>query len=373
MLTGQDEPVTSQQALTLYGSNISYFTGKMENYFRIRGIPYRFKSMQFPRMERQLKREIGVSQMPAVQLSDGRWLTDTTKMIEWFEAGFSDNALIPSDPAQAFIAHLIEDWADEWWWRPAMHYRWHYTEGARFASWHLATEVMGSVWLPVWLKRRLLSQRQRRGYTVGDGLTPTNIPAVEAGVRRLFGQLQAIFSARPYLLGLRPSLADIGLAGPFFRHFALDPVPLEILRQTAPAVLEWVARLWNTTQEDLQGDWLATLPDDIKPLLRDIGAGYLPYLTANAEAVRDGRQRFDIQIDGIEFKNARYSRYRVWCLNELRERWLGLTDEAKKTTQDLLAGQGAWDAMWQPRELPLLPNQEGGLPFRATTKMIGVY
>ncbi|MDG1065059.1 MAG: glutathione S-transferase family protein [Luminiphilus sp.] len=372
-MTAQTESLAAQQALTLYGSNISYFTGKMENYFRIRGIPYHFKSMQFPRMGRQLKQEVGVSQMPAVQLSDGRWLTDTTKMIEWFEAGFSDNALLPPDPDQAFVAHLIEDWADEWWWRPAMHYRWHYPEGARFASWHLATEVMGSVWLPVWLKRRFLAYRQRRGYTVGDGLTSINVPAVEASVRRLFGQLQEIFNVRPYLLGERPSLADIGLAGPFFRHFALDPVPLEILRQTAPAVLEWVARLWNTTQEDLQGDWLATLPDDIAPLLRDIGAGYLPYLGANAEAVRDGRQRFDIQIDGIEYKNARYSRYRVWCLEQLRKRWLDLSEEAQKTTKELLARHGAWDVIWQPEKLPLLAGQEAGLPFRATTKMIGVY
>lgn len=372
-MTRQTAPVLEQPPLTLYGSNISYFTGKMENYFRIRGIPYHFKSMQFPRIERQLKQEVGVSQMPAVQLADGRWLTDTTKMIEWFESKFSDNALVPPDPHQAFVAHLIEDWADEWWWRPAMHYRWHYTEGARFASWHLASEVMESVGLPVWLKRRFICQRQRRGYTTGDGLTETNVPAVEASVRRLFSQLQNIFDNRPYLLGARPSLADIGLAGPFFRHFALDPVPLEILRQTAPAVLEWVARLWNTTPKDLQGDWLATLPKDIKPLLHDIGVSYLPYLCANAEAVRSGRKRFDVQVGGVDFKNARYSRYRVWCLDQLRKRWLGLPDESQKMTRDTLESVGAWSAMWQPEILPLLPDQEVGLPFRATTKMIGVY
>ena len=372
VVDGQTEPVTGQPAVTLYGSNISYFTGKMENYFRIRGIPYHFESMQFPSMERLLKREIGVSQMPAVQLADGRWLTDTTKMIEWFESEFSDNALMPSDPVQAFVAHLIEDWADEWWWRPAMHYRWHYTEGARFASWHLATELMGSVPLPVWLKGLLLRRRQRRGYTVGDGLTGQNIPAVEASVKRLFAQLQGIFSVRPYLLGSRPSLADIGLSGPFFRHFALDPVPLEILRQTAPAVLEWVGRLWNSRPEDLRGEWCSTLPDDLLPILSDIGAEYLPYLSANAQAVNRGHKRFDVQVNGIEYKKARYSQYRVWCLEQLRMRLLQLPEDTRKTTQDLLEAQGCWSALWQPQVLPLLPNQEIDLPFRATTKMIGV-
>ena len=34
--------------LTLLGSNISYFTGKMENYLRLKQIPDRLESMQFP-------------------------------------------------------------------------------------------------------------------------------------------------------------------------------------------------------------------------------------------------------------------------------------------------------------------------------------
>jgi len=28
--------------------------------------------------------------------------------------------------AQAFLCRLIEDYADKWLWRPAMHYRWSY-------------------------------------------------------------------------------------------------------------------------------------------------------------------------------------------------------------------------------------------------------
>jgi hypothetical protein len=37
---------TALQPITLHGSNIAYFTGKMENYFRVRGIPYELHSMQ---------------------------------------------------------------------------------------------------------------------------------------------------------------------------------------------------------------------------------------------------------------------------------------------------------------------------------------
>ena len=88
--------------------------------------------------------------------------------------------------------------------------------------------------LPVWFKRRLLQHRQRSGYTTGDGITRANVRAVEADVAALWQQLEATLSQKPFLLGARPSLADVGFAGPFFRHFALDPVPLELLRQQAP-------------------------------------------------------------------------------------------------------------------------------------------
>ena len=35
----------SLQPITVYGSSISYFTGKLENYFRIKGVPYQFQPM----------------------------------------------------------------------------------------------------------------------------------------------------------------------------------------------------------------------------------------------------------------------------------------------------------------------------------------
>ena len=57
-------------------------------------------------------------------------MTDSTAMIEWFEARHSEYPILPPDPLQGFVCHLLEGWADEWWWRPAMHYRWHYADCA---------------------------------------------------------------------------------------------------------------------------------------------------------------------------------------------------------------------------------------------------
>jgi glutathione S-transferase len=362
----------SLQPITLYGSNISYFTGKLENYFRVKGIPYTLKAMQFPGDQKWIKEKLGVNQMPVLELGDGRYMTDTTKIIEWFESQAPDHPLLPPDPLQAFVCLLLEDYADEWLWRPAMHYRWYYKKGALLQSRHLVDELVSGMWLPGALLRWNLRRRQRGGYARGDGITPDQVPAVEDIFLRLLAQLQDVFSRRPFLLGDRPSLADIGFSGPFFRHFALDPIPLEIIRQRAPAVLEWVARLWNTRLADNPGDWVQGIPDDLGPLLDEIGSAYLPYLCANVEAVAAGKKRFDAEIAGVAYKGARYSRYRVWCVQELRNHYQALPVEAQISARQLLEQHGSWEPLWRHDTLPLLPGQEQDLPFRGSTKMVGV-
>lgn len=355
--------------IALYGSNISYFTGKLENYFRIKGLAYELRPMVFPADARRFEQELGIYQMPTLQLADGRWMTDSTKIIQWFEAEVPEPAVLPPDPLQAFICYLLEDYADEWLWRPAMHFRWHYPKGALLQSRHLVDELMAAP-LPNFLLRWNLRRRQRSGYTTGDGITSHNVAGVEAIFLRTLEQLETIFRHRPFLLGERPSLADIGFSGPFFRHFALDPVPLEIIRQRAPPVLEWVARLWNARPPEAGGEWVAGLPDDLGPLLDEIGTHYLPYLCANAEAVTAGKKRFDVEVGGVAYRGARYSRYRVWCLQELRAHFEALPSAAQTEAHALLERHGCWEPLWRQTELPLLPGQEEGLPFRGTTKMI---
>ncbi len=361
---------SSIQPITVHGSNISYFTGKIENYFRVREIRYTFRSMSFPSDERRLKSFVGVMQMPAVELGDGRWMTDTTKTIEWFESQYPENRITPDDPVQAYLCALLEDWADEWWWRPAMHYRWHYPQGAALQGRHLAEEVLRDLPLPLALRRFLITRRQRGGYTTGDGITPQAVPGIEAMFKRLLDHLEAIFSKRPFVFGTRPSLADVGLSGPFFRHFALDPVPLEIIRQRAPSVLEWVSRLWNTRIRNCEVHWDTGIPDDLGPLFDDIGSTYLPYLRANSRAVASGSDRFDVEVGGVSYLGARHSRYRIWCLQELRNKFEMLPEESKQTLKEFLQRHDCWESLWLPRDLPLLPSQEARLPFFADSKMI---
>ena len=358
--------------IRVYGASISYFTGKLENYFRIKGIPYEFVAMRGDIRER-VREKTGSTQVPAIELPDGRWMTDSTPIIQWFEAEQPEPRVIPHDPLQRFFSLLLEDYADEWLWRPAMHYRWHYEVGAHFASSHLTVEMASHLRLPRFMVRRMIVRRQREGYTTGDGITAGEVPGVEAIFMRTLAQLEAIFQGRPFLLGNSPSLADIGFSGPFFRHFALDPVPAEIVRQHAPGVYAWVARLWNARLSSEPGDLLRGIPADWGPILEEIGGSYLPYLCANVEAVSSGNKTFDCDIGGVAYSGARWSPYRVWCLKRLREHFDALPDTEKTNAQTLLERHGCWEPLWRHDTLPLDADFCSRLPFYADAKMIDVY
>ncbi len=363
----------SMTPVTLYGSSLSYFTGKLENYLRIKGIPYHFQPMT-AHYSKVLKEQTGSTQVPALELADGRWMSDSTPIIQWFEEQLPDNpAVIPADPLQRFFSLLLEDYADEWLWRPAMHYRWDYVRGARFASTHLAEELASDVPLPAPLLRWRITQRQRNGYTRGDGIIPDQIPGVEAIYLRTLAQLEAILVKRPFLLGARPSLVDIGFSGPMFRHFGLDPVPAEIMRQQAPAVWEWSARLWNSRLQDTDAMLISGIPADWGPILDEIGEHYLPYLCANNEAVAADQKRFDTEIGGVRYQGARRSPYRVWCLQELRKHFNALPESEQQTARGLLEQHACWEPLWRHQELPIKEGFCSRLPFRADAKLIEVY
>ncbi len=98
--------------LKVYGSEISYFTGKLENYLKYKEIPYE-RIAASARMGAKLKKNAGVVQIPTVNLADGRWMSDSTPIIEWFEQEFPETSIIPTDPEQAFFCRLLEDYSDE--------------------------------------------------------------------------------------------------------------------------------------------------------------------------------------------------------------------------------------------------------------------
>ncbi len=347
----------------VYGLKVSYFTGKLEAYLRYKEIPFEYRTMTVSDFRDRIPRLTGARQMPAVELDDGRWMTDTSPVIDWFETQYPSPAILPDDPVKAYVCRLIEDYADEWLWRPAMHYRWSYPASARLLARQITDEMAKDLPIPGWLKRNRTEKRQFRNFVAGDGVNDRTRAHVEGSYLRLLEILERVFTDRPYIFGDRPTLADIGLMGPLLRHFAMDPTPGAIMRETAPAVMEWVYRVWNARASRTTGQLVTGISDDLGPLLDEIGATHLEALCANATAWAAGQKHYAATIQGTDYTDVPVSQYRVWCLEKLQERFHALPDAAKAETTALLQAHNCLDPLLRIETPTSGYDPDGKAPF----------
>lgn len=318
--------------IRVYGSRISYYAGKLEAYLRYRGMAYELLPMTDHAAE--ILAGAGAMQSPVVRLEDGRWMSDSTPMLAWFEAQRGGASIYPESPAMRFLALLLEDHADEWLWRPAMHYRWSYRQDRDHASGVLADELMSRIWGPRFLKRKVVARRQLGGFVRRDGVNAATREHVERTAMAAFDGLEAILAERPFLLGARPTIADFGFVGPMLRHFAQDPTPAERMRQRAPRVYTWAARMWEACPQPDDAAILSDVDAPLAALLREACETHLVQLRENARAHAEGLSHFAAEVQGCRYERLPVSRYRVWCLEELRREWHALDE----TTQTALRG-----------------------------------
>ena len=323
----------------LYGMSCSYYTGKLEAYLNARGIPYRAIEMN----RRQFKacaEATGIAQLPCIQAPDGSWLTDTTAIIDHFESRESGRPLRSQNPATAFCSLLLEDLFDEWYWRPALYYRWAFDTDARLMSEYIARTLVRDVPLPLFVRRQFILRRQRHVYLKKDGVTRQTAPLIEALYLDTLRELNGIFSRRPFLFGEVPCEADYGLFGPFFRHFFCDPTPGRLMRDHGPQVAHWVTRVWKTRPGDIADlPPVARVPDDLGFFFEMLAKDYLPYLEANAQAVIAGEKTVSYQSQGVVW-TIPAAPYRVACFNALKRRLAELDPQAAGRVSDLLPAPG---------------------------------
>lgn len=350
--------------LVVHGMDLSYFTGKLQAYLRAKGIPWRHHEMDLADL-RRCAAATGVAQMPAVECPDGSWLTDTTPTIRHLEGRHPEPAVTPADPTARFVALLLEDYADEWLWRPALYFRWAFDVDADLLSRRIAESLVGG---PKWalpLAARIFKLRQRRVYLRGDGVTAATAPAVEALYLRTLRDMEGILRTRPFLLGGRPTGADFGFFGPLFRHFFCDPTPARIMRDGAPAVLEWVGRMWNLRPD---GAWTAAplptgVPDGLDGILETVAGKYLPYLVANEAAFRRRMRRFSHTDAEKVTWHLQVSPYRVHCLDALRRDFATLPPSAQAALESRL-GAAIVGVSLGAQRIPDAPSPIAELPIR---------
>lgn len=268
---------------TLYGTDHSYYTGKIRPYLRYKGIPYNEKLSTLLVYQRFIIPRTGVRFIPVLHTPDDIVVQDTSDIIDFLEQRFPDRPVYPKSPKQKLVALLFEIYGDEWFTLPAMHYRWSYLSQHQDYVMEAFGEV-ASPWLPAPLKRlagRKLS-RPFMGALDPLGISEVTAPAIEAWYHQFLGWFNRHLEQHDYLLGSRPCVGDFALAGPLYAHLWRDPVPRQILEAEAPQVIDWLKRINCSSQP--AGSFLDNdqVPPTLILMLSHLFSEYWPLLEDTA-------------------------------------------------------------------------------------------
>lgn len=327
---------------TIYGGLGSPYSMKMRAVFRYRRLPHAWRQMEMG--DDRVFKNVKAPVIPVIQYPDGSWHNDSTPMILELEKLHGERSVVPADPAQAFLALLLEDFADEWGTKPMFHYRWFRERDQKQMSEWLAFDRLKGKGRQTVIDAAEMFRARQVGRMALVGCTPENAPVIEESAKRILSVFEAHVTEAAYLFGSRPSLADFAWLGQL-SQLATDPTPQELMRAEFPFTYRWLANLDDAS--GIEGAWMpddAVMNDAVVKLLRHAGEVYFPFLLANAEAVAKGDETFSVMLLGRRYAQGAF-KYQVKCLAELRAAYARLAAAEKAKVDPLLSQTGCLEPL----------------------------
>jgi len=325
----------------IYGALGSPYSMKMRAVLRYRRIPHLW--VHGPDAREALTK-VRAPVIPVMEYPDGSFHNDSTPLIYDLEARHAERSIIPPDPARAFIAHLIEDFADEWVTKAMFGYRWlQEVDQVQMSRW-LAFDALKGGGLQESQGYAEHFRARQVGRMAIVGCTAENFPLIEASTRALLGALEAHVVDGHCLFGSRPSIAEFGMFGQI-SQLGVDPTAQMMMRKDFPYSYRWLLHVDDMSGID--GAWDADdapLAAIITAWLKQVGEIYIPFLLANAAAIEAGQETFQITAMGLPYTQGVF-KYQVKCLGDLRARYAALDSDAKAKLDPLLMEAGCLTAL----------------------------
>ena len=287
----------------LVGTELSFFTRKLEAQLRFQRIPY---SWTFKTQERtaELEARAGTHFIPLLITPDGWVIHDTITIGPMLNDRFKVFSVIPDAPLQRASSFILEDAFNHWLGRSCIHSRWCYPENVDWVGQRLAANIMLDRSIDEPLSQQELEQfsgmgqmmHQKFGKNVCEynGVGPDQAESVKADFGLMLKALDQHFKHNEFLLWPRPCPADFALAGASKAHYICDPQPVSWLGEYRDMLFNYTERFYSNDPIEV-GDWL---PDDQVPktlsvVLDYIQRSYLQFATANIAAGLAGEKFYE--------------------------------------------------------------------------------
>jgi hypothetical protein len=191
-----------------------------------------------------------------------------------------------------------------------------------------------------------ITNRQRgRLHVVGSN--EITAPLIDTSYRRFLDVFNSHLTHQPFVLGHRPSSCDFAFYGQLTQLIGFDPTSRQIAHDLAPRVVAW-----TTLLEDLCGlelnevSWceLGMSPETLKNLLEEVGKFYVPALLANARALREKKNTWEVEINDGLWSQETFA-YQGKCLGWIRDEYEKLSDQDRLEVDLILDGTGCQELL----------------------------
>lgn len=281
----------------VHGLTRSYFTRKVTGYLDYTDRPWRLEPCP-PNLHPAASEAGWTGGIPVITAPGDELMWDSTTVIEHLDTQTdADRSVLPDDPTLRFLAHLLDDFSDEWFYRPAVGSRWNYEGNTLAAGWQIAEELSTVIGMPGGFVRpnvvATMSANCPKLGVVEGSIDAWMSEVVAPWFDALEGHL-----GTGYLFGDRPSLADFAVYGANAAHFVGDPVCRDLVDERSPAAVAHTHRL-TMPQRQTFGAWADGVSDSLIAVIAQMGRHYLPWVSA---ATVDGSA--SIELGGQEISIA---------------------------------------------------------------------
>ncbi|MGI9328120.1 MAG: glutathione S-transferase family protein [Pseudomonadales bacterium] len=340
---------------TLWGGEHSLFTRKLQAMLNYLNLDYQFE-LKTKDSGPQMEARLGTHFIPGLETPEGWFIHDTTPIALMLNAKYPNHPILPATPVQRIAAHLLEDWADEWFGRYAISSRWCYPHNVDHVAIGFHANFIGK-FMDEGLTEAERAEAVERIKLIRDnfGLNACANrgcgPDQAAHVRRDFEQLmvhaERHYRQHQFLLGDRASLGDFTFAGLFRAHIAADPEPRSWIEGCAPAMLDYMDRVFVARTDDGQYQADDALPETLMPFFEHMRASYHQFLTVSREALAAGEKWCEVDLgEGpVRMRSLKYSEI---SRRHIRREIEGLSAADRNTVEAALGPLGVLDAYLLP-------------------------
>lgn len=228
--------------LVVHQYHMSPFNEKLKRMLRFKGIPFEEKNWLLAD-QKKVKKYNPTGKLPAIE-HEGGWVCDSTDAARYIEAQFPEPSLIPHDPGQQALVHILEDWADESLYFYEMHIR--FTTPDNWER-NLPRLFENEGWLLKSVLARHFPGMIRKGFqkiTANQGIGRKSEEQLLVDCRRHVQAVDGLLGG-DWLLGGSLTLADLAVYC-MFQAFR-DAKALEALLNEFPKVVTWMKRVEQAT------------------------------------------------------------------------------------------------------------------------------